>query len=93
MLPWVLGATDLAADLPHVAAVDDLADAVHNAKETAATLAAQAWGQPKGQAMASAASTLRELRGTEPGPAMSAIGGLSDPMPHSPHTSSSCWAV
>lgn len=81
VLPWALGVAAEDVVLPDASPVADLGDALRTARETAATLAAQAWDRPKRQALASASAALRELRGPDPASAMQSIGGLRRPDP------------
>jgi hypothetical protein len=78
VLPWAIGAPDL-ADL-EVPAVDvDPLDALQAAAAHAASLTAEVWSRPKPVAAVRGRDTLRELRGTDPAVGLSLIAGLRRP--------------
>ena len=76
ILPWAVA--DPGASLVAEPPADniDALEALRSAGEHAAVMTAEAWGLPKAAARARAQDTLREFRGSQPGPALARLEGL-----------------
>jgi Pyruvate phosphate dikinase, AMP/ATP-binding domain/PEP-utilising enzyme, mobile domain len=75
VLPWVMAMPDILGEQIDPIDIDPL-EALAAAYEHARALTAEAWRLPKQSAIATAAETLRNLRGPEPGGALDAIERL-----------------
>ncbi|HEX6843908.1 MAG TPA: PEP/pyruvate-binding domain-containing protein [Actinomycetota bacterium] len=72
VLPWAVALEGSLHPAPSALSGDPARD-LEEARETAATLIAEAWGLPGDEALAAAAAAFRELRGTDP---VAALAGL-----------------
>ena len=76
ILPWAVADPEASLVAEQPADNIDAMEALRSADEHAAVMTAEAWGLPKAAARARAQDTLRELRGSQPGPALARLEGL-----------------
>jgi hypothetical protein len=80
VLPWAVGRPDVLFDQVDPADTEPL-EALRRATELARALTAEVWGMAKPMAVATAQETLRELRSSDPRPALGRVDGLRPPDP------------